>query len=117
MKNNTIIYSLITITVFTSLILTIGFPYWTSDTVTFTVADKERIVTKSGDSVSSKYLIFTELETFENSDCLVMFKFSSSDLQGKLKKGNIYTAKVYGWRVPFLSMYRNIVSVKYNWNK
>ena len=90
----------------------IGFPYWTADTATFTVTDKERIITRSGKSVSSKYLVFTDLETFENSDCLVRFKFTSSDLQGKLKEGQTYTATVYGWRVPILSMYRNIVSVE-----
>ena len=96
----------------TLLFCGIGFPYWTADTATFTVTDKERIVTGSGGSVSSKYLVFTESETFENSDCLVRFKFGSSDLQGHLKEGQTYTAKVYGWRAPFLSMYRNIVSVE-----
>jgi hypothetical protein len=82
------------------------------DTVQFTVTDKERIVTGTGDTLSSKYLVFTEQEVYENSDTLLFFKFSSSDLQGQLKAGDTYTAVVAGWRVPFMSMYRNIITVK-----
>lgn len=87
------------------------FPYITADTVTITVTDKERIVTGSGEGLSSKYLVFTENETFQNTDCLVRGKFNSSDLQGKLKEGQTYEADVYGWRLPFFSAYRNIVAV------
>ena len=85
----------------------IGFPYWTADTVTFTVSEKERIMSRN----SSKYLVFTESEVFENSDSLMRWKWGSSDLYGELKEGATYKADVYGWRIPFLSMYRNIVSV------
>lgn len=85
-----------------------AFPYLTSDMATITVTDKERIVTGSG----SKYLVFTENEVFENIDSIIYAKFNSSDLQGKLKRGQTYTVKVYGWRIPFLSSYRNIVSIK-----
>lgn len=93
------------------VLIGIAFPYWTADTVSITVTDKERIVEHSRESVSSKYLVFTETETFENTDCLARFKFNSSDIQGKLKEGSSYVADVYGWRIPFLSSYRNIVSV------
>jgi len=86
--------------------------YQTSDTVTFTVTDKETKVTSDGEHVSSKYIVFTENETFENTDLLFGGKFNSSDIQGKLKRGETYTAEVYGWRVPFFSMYRNIVVIK-----
>lgn len=34
---------------------------------------------------------------------------SSSDVHGKLTPGR-YRFKVYGWRIPFLSTYRNVVS-------
>jgi len=86
--------------------------YQTSETVTFTVTDKETKVTSDGENVSSKYIVFTENETFENTDLLFGGKFNSSDIQGKLKRGETYTADVYGWRVPFFSMYRNIVVIK-----
>lgn len=100
------------VAVVSMLLLGIGFPYWTADTVTITVTDKERVVKRNGNSVSSKYLVFTETETFENTDCLARFKFNSSDVQGRLKTGETYTVDVYGWRIPFLSAYRNIVRVR-----
>lgn len=95
--------------------LNAGYTYGTGEDATFTVTDKERIVEKSSDSVSSKYIVFTdkkadEKEVFENTDSFFRLKFNSSDVQGQLKKGETYNCKVYGWRVPFFSMYRNIVS-------
>lgn len=91
------------------------YTYGTADTATFTVTDKERVMTSSTDSngnssVSSKYLIFSEHETFENTDSLLKGKFNSSDVYGKLHRGKTYICEVYGWRIPFLSNYRNIVS-------
>lgn len=80
--------------------------------ITIEVTDKERIVESDGEGkTSSKYLVFTESETFENTDVLMLGKFNSSDLQGHLKPGRKYKVKVYGWRVPFFSSYRNIVSI------
>lgn len=90
------------------LVFGVGYPYVTSDEVVVTVTGKERIVSKE----SSKYLIFTDGETFQNTDSLFYFKFNSSDLYGKLKEGRVYRMKVYGYRVPFLSWYRNIVSIE-----
>ena len=87
-------------------------PFATQDELSFTVTDKERVVTGSGDSTSSKYLVFTDKEVFENTDCMVLFKFNSSDIYGALDVGKKYRAKVYGWRIPFLSSYRNIISVE-----
>ena len=91
--------------------ITACYQHATRETVAITVKDKERIVTGSGETLSSKYLVFASNETFENSDAWFSLKFSSSDLQGKLERGRDYSVVVYGWRIPFLSMYRNIVSV------
>lgn len=86
--------------------------YQTDELVTFTVTGKERIVEASGSgessTVSSKYLVFTESETFENTDMRFVGKFNSSDVQGKLIEGGTYTATVYGWRIPWMSLYRNL---------
>ena len=98
--------------VLSALVGGLGFPYWTSDTAVITVTDKERVISRRGNSTTSKYLVFTETETFENTDCFAMGKFRSSDIQGRLKPGETYTVDVYGWRVPFLSAYRNIVRVR-----
>ena len=90
--------------------------YGTEEEITITVTDKERIVEASGSgedaTVSSKYLVFTDKETFENTDALFLGKFNSSDIQGRLHKDSTYTVVVYGWRIPFLSSYRNIVEIK-----
>lgn len=88
------------------------FPRWTAETVIVEVTKTERIVTGSGDDISSKYLIFTTAETFENTDSLAYFKFDSSDVQGALSNGRTYTLVVYGWRVPALSWYRNVVRIE-----
>tara|TARA_R100000656_G_scaffold104176_1_gene76241 strand:+ start:276503 stop:276895 length:393 start_codon:yes stop_codon:yes gene_type:complete len=78
------------------------------ETLTVQVTDKERIVEGSGNSVSSRYLIFTDREVFENTDSLLEMKFSSSDLQGRLNVGSCYEIVVYGWRMPLVSSYRNV---------
>lgn len=80
--------------------------YSTSEIVTIEISEKERVVGSDGNS--AKYLIFTENETFQNTDLWLIGKFNSSDIEGKLKAGKKYRVKVYGWRIPFLSMYRNI---------
>ena len=56
----------------------------------------------------SKYLIFTDKTTYEITDSLLMFRFDSSDVFGRIKENHCYELKVRGWRVPFLSMYQNI---------
>ena len=86
-------------------------PFATEDTTTFTVRDKERVITGTGENMSSKYLVFTESETFKNSDCMVRGKWNSSDVYSQLQPGTTYTATVYGWRIPFMSSYRNILTV------
>ena len=94
--------------------LIIGFrgflAYKTIDEVTAKVLDKERIVSRGSDS--SYYLIFTDKETLMNADSWFHLKFNSSDLQGSIKKGETYTFIVYGFRIPFLSKYRNIIKVR-----
>lgn len=80
-------------------------PYTTQDTITTKVNEKERV----NRSRSSKYLIFTEAEVLENTDNVFIWKFNSSDVYGDIKTNKTYKFTVYGWRIPFLSMYRNIV--------
>lgn len=81
------------------------------ETIEITVTDKERIVESSGKTTSSKYLVFSENEVFENTDEILVWKFNSSDLQGNLHIGNTYKVTVIGWRIEWLSWYRNIISI------
>ena len=87
--------------------------YSTVTDVVVTVTEKERIVESSGKHTTSKYLVFTENEVFENVDDMIpFFKFNSSDIQGKLHVGETYKLTVWGWRINFLSWYRNILNVQ-----
>ena len=82
-----------------------------------TVTDKDRIYTGSEDDRESKYLVFGDAEdgsslVFENTDSVLRLKWNSSNVQGTLKVGNTYKVTVVGYRVPFLSMYENIIKVE-----
>lgn len=83
------------------------FPYWTADTISITVTDKERAPSNKG----GFYMVFSVEETLRNQDSKHYLKFNSSDLQGKLMVGQTYRVKVYGWRIPVLSKYRNLVKI------
>jgi len=85
--------------------------YGTSEYVDVVVKDKERVCEGSGSMMSCRYLIFTDSEVFENVDSWWHFKFNSSDIYAKLNKGKKAKIKVYGYRVPFLSWYRNITKI------
>ncbi|MEI2420654.1 hypothetical protein V6O07_10305, partial [Arthrospira platensis SPKY2] len=74
------------------------------------IQDKERVISKSGDQTTSKYLIFTDREVFENTDTVWGLKWNSSDVYGKIQRGQICDFEVTGFRIPFMSVYRNILS-------
>lgn len=82
--------------------------YTTVQKVTAKVTKSERVVSKSGESAT--YLIFTENEVFNNVDTLWHWKWNSSDFYNKIEAGKTYELTVYGYRIPFLSGYRNIIS-------
>ena len=75
-----------------------------------TVATVTRLEAVPGKN--SKYLVFTETEVFECTDSFVFWKFDSSDVYGKIHVGKTYQFQTAGWRVPFLSMYRNVLDAK-----
>ena len=69
-------------------------------------------VTKSENDCRGKdrvYIIFTDQEVLKNDDSLWYLKYNSSDFYNEIKVGKKYHFTVYGWRVPFLSWYRNVV--------
>lgn len=81
------------------------------DDIVIKVKSKESTVFNSGESLKHKYIIFTENETFECTDSYMFSKFNSSDVYSKFDKDRVYNVKVAGWRIPFLSWYRNIISI------
>ena len=102
------------------LVLSIGYEaiFSFNDTeYTITVTDKERIYEGSGDTSSSKYLVFGDDDNgnslvFENTDCFIRGKWNSSNIQGQLKEGNTYKVTVVGYRVSLFSMYQNIIKIE-----
>ena len=102
------------------LVLSIGYEaiFSFNDTdYTITVTDKERIYEGSGNTSSSKYLVFGDDDNgnslvFENTDCFIRGKWNSSNIQGQLKEGNTYKVTVVGYRVSFFSMYQNIIKIE-----
>lgn len=82
--------------------------YLSSEVITITVNKTER-VTKGDDS---KYLVYTDEETFENTDSWLYVKFDSSDVHGSLKEGETYKVKVAGWRWKLFSSYRNVIGIE-----
>lgn len=81
--------------------------YNTKSFVTFTVNDKATVSTGK----SYQYLIYTTAGVYEDEDSLWYWKWNSSDVYNQLERGSTYTATVYGFRIPFLSLYKNIVTV------
>lgn len=78
------------------------------DNILITVTDKA-VKRSNGSDI---YLIFTENETFECTDSVIDWKFNSSDFYGRLKVGETYRVSARGMRIPFMSTYRNIISVR-----
>lgn len=86
------------------------YAYGTNDTLTAKVTNTERVC-GSGQDGSCKWLVMTDKMSFENVDSLFHWKWNSTDFQGKLEVGETYTLEYYGWRVPMMSAYPNIVGV------
>lgn len=95
------------VVILTMLAISPMYAYLTRAEITCNVDSKERVVK----SESSKYLIFCDEEVLENTDSLWYWKWNSSDIYRDLKEGQKFNLRVYGWRVPFLSMYRNIIKI------
>lgn len=110
MKHNTLIaIAIILFILFIGFFITIGVTYaLTSSRSTFTVIGKEN--TYQGKS--TKYLVYNDITTYEISDSIVYMRFDSSDVYGKVTVGKTYEAKLQGFRLPILSMYPNIITLK-----
>ena len=89
----------------------IGVTLLTESSFTASVKNTERVCT-GGETVTCEYLVYTDVETLENTDVIWYLKYNSGDIQSSLEKGKTYIFRVYGFRIPFLSVHRNIISVK-----
>ncbi len=89
-------------------ILTVLYSYFIPDTVMTRITDAQ--MTK----VDGKFMIATEYRPFVNEDAKYRFKFNSGTVQNEAirLRGKVVRIKKYGWRVPFLSRYENVVKIE-----
>jgi len=90
------------------LVLTVLYSYFVADTVMTTITDAQ--MTK----VDDRYMIATEERPYVNYDAKYRFKFDSGTIQNDAirLKGKVVRIKKYGWRVPILSWYENVVKIE-----
>ena len=74
---------------------------------TIAVTGKERTSGNAG-----VWLVFTDGEVLCVTDSISFWTFNASDRYGAIVIGKAYKVRVAGWRVPFFSMYRNILQVE-----
>lgn len=87
--------------------------YCTHSSKVVTIKTIDHKVYKDGDDVQDKYLIFTEKDgVFENTDSWFYFKWNSSDVQNSFVVGGKFKISYYGWRIPFISSYPNIIKAE-----
>ncbi len=90
--------------------------------VVFSFNDAEYTVTvvrveRENYNEPGEHLIYCEAAdgtaiVFENTDEWLRGKFNSSDFYAQIKEGETYTFTVVGVRIPFLSLYQNIIEIK-----
>jgi len=99
------------------LIVMIGviilFPHFFRNTYIVTIANKRVIRRANVDT----YLIYTQMENgdlmvFKDISSFVEFKIHSDDLYWGLRINRKYEVKAYGFNIPLLSSYQNIIKIK-----
>jgi len=91
------------------ILFSLGYSYQklTVENIHIKITDKQRVTYDS----KSKYIIFTNEESFENTDSMFHQKHNSSDINSHFHVGCSYEVNVYGKRIPFFSVYRNIIEI------
>lgn len=116
----TILMSCIIIAIIIIIAAAILIPLCTQDEVVLTVTDKESYTTTSCSSDSDGYthcstnlhmLVYTNGEILQFDDCIVLLIFDAQTQYSHIKPGT-YKFKVYGYSVPWLKMYRYVISYR-----
>jgi hypothetical protein len=84
------------------------YSYFVSDTVMTKITDAQ--MTK----VDGRFMIATEYRPLVNEDAKYRFKFDSGTIQNDAVrlKGKVVRITKYGWRIPVLSQYENVVKIE-----
>jgi hypothetical protein len=89
------------------IIIAVFYSFFIADTVLTRITDAQ--MTK----VDGRFMIATEYRPLVNEDIWYRFKFDSGTVQNdaiRLKEKPVLIKK-YGWRIPVLSMYENVISI------
>lgn len=105
-----IIYAQVFLFLVILMVLVCSIPfYYSSKEITQIQVSEKTVKYHEGDA---KYLVFSESgDVYQVTDTFMLMHFTASNVYGELKEGKNYTIITYGWRVPILSMYKNIVEV------
>jgi hypothetical protein len=90
------------------LVLLVLYSYFVADTITTRITDAQ--MTK----VDNMFMIATDKRPYVNYDAKYRFKFDSGTIQNDAirLKGKVVRIKKYGWRIPVLSWYENVVKIE-----
>lgn len=82
-------------------------------TQTKIVRDGERVCSSNSQQVTScEYRVYTSVDVFSNKDDIIHWKFNSSDVHSEMREGRVCDLTVVGWRVRFLSLYKNVIKAE-----
>lgn len=113
-KNNFLKFIIVKVII--SFIIILGlimlFPHFVRSTYVVTIANK-RIVRRDN---TDTYLIYTQMEdgslkVFKNTNSLLEFKINSEDVYWGLTINRKYEIRTYGFNLPLISSYKNIIKV------
>jgi hypothetical protein len=98
--------------------LSICIPIFTQDHVTLTVEKTDSYTTTSCSSDNGETscsttlhnLVYTNGEILQFNDCIVLWVWGSQTSYAHIKEGKTYQFKVYGFNIPWLNMYRSVIS-------
>jgi hypothetical protein len=116
-RNNKIIFVPVALVALFLIFITPFIHFSTMENVSFTVEYRERVtITGSNGKAESRYMVWAKMrgggsEVFENTDSFLSLKFNSADFYGLMATGKNCDAIVNGFRAPFVSWNRNIISV------
>jgi len=83
-----------------------------TETVNVEVTGKETKLKKLNETISDVYMIYTDKTTYSLEDSILAFNFDVSDDYGKIIQGKCYEFGIRGLRIPVMSMYQNIETIK-----
>lgn len=108
--------AVILVLICSACVATCAFEHSDRETVTVLVTEKDIVRHGSGDTSSDYYMVWTTRngveEVFTVNDSLIEGNWDTSDDYGRIHVGECYEFEVYGWRIQFMSNYRNIVSIR-----